>query len=224
MSVWESNSASNFFPSHVNPSRISPGKRGTTRPIAAETLTRAIAGEPKAQEEVLEITFDFVRRMLVRLLGKSPDVDDLQQNVMMAILVHLPEYRLEASFTTWVGAICINQVRAHARRRKVRSIVVSSDDMQRASGEFEGVTQGDPQTVLAARDLLRRCEDVIGRLTVEQRIAFLLKIEGYSVEEVAVITQSAVSTTRMRLYASRRHIAKALAALPDKPDDSEGES
>jgi len=206
-------------------SRIKPLERSAGRPpLTVDTLTLAIGGDARAQQVVVEHAYDFSRRLLLRLVGATAEFDDLHQNVMISVLTKLRGYRLEASFTTWVGSICVNEARGAFRKSKsARTLVYAAEDeghvaqmLEKAEGESAG-----PHDLTAARQLLGRCQAALNELSIEQRTAFLLRVvEGFSVKEVATMMHSALSTTRLRLYYGRKRMAKALGR---RIDDAESE-
>lgn len=172
--------------------------------IDANLIERARNGDRQALEHLLRDVLPFVRRFVYRLAGEQ-DLDDMVQIVLTQIATHLSTYRHDSRLETWVGGICVHVVRDTLRRRKVRRTEpLSSDD------EFP--SPADLEATVDARDQLAKCRAAFGVLSEPQRIALLLRsVEGYSVQEIARMMHSAVSTTRMRLYFARKTLARALA-------------
>lgn len=169
----------------------------------------AAQGDRGAQQSLLEGHYDFVRHMLYRLLGPSPDLEDLQQTVLMRVVTSLPRFRGGSRFSTWIGGICVHVVKDHFRRRKVRQVVgvLEDSDLERGIGQ-ESV---DPERLADARGQLAKVQTALASLSSKQSLVFILHVvEGYSVDEVAAMTNAARSTTRMRLYYGRKAFFKAL--------------
>jgi len=203
----------------MSDSRDSPKKA-----LPAHVVEQAQRGDRQAMQLVLESNYDFVRRMMTRLLGPDTDLEDLVQTVLMRIVTSLPTARLESALTTWIGGICVHVARDHLRRRKVRSVVVPSEEC--GVGEGQPAAGDDVHRAATARQRLSRCVGALDGLSAEQRTAFVLRaIEGYSVAEVAAMMGAAHSTTRLRLYYARKNLARAMAAYDDSaPEPSqEGE-
>jgi RNA polymerase sigma-70 factor (ECF subfamily) len=177
----------------------------------ATVLARAIAGDRAAQGTVLKENFAYVRRLLHRLVGPSPELDDLQQTVLMRVVTALPTLREAESLTTWIGGICVHVARDHIRRRQVRAVVGSLDEEGLGRGRLRG---SDPHERLEAREGLRRCRRALAELSANHRVALTLKISGYSVDEIAAMMGSARSTTRLRLYYARKAFSRALGDDP----------
>ena len=60
-----------------------------------------------------------VARLAQRLLGWRADVDDVAQDVFLAALKHLPNFRNDATPWTWLAAITINCCRERMRRKAI---------------------------------------------------------------------------------------------------------
>ncbi|MBW2523180.1 MAG: RNA polymerase sigma factor [Deltaproteobacteria bacterium] len=181
-------------------------------------LQGAIGGDRAAQQRVLEAIYDYVRRLLYRLVGPGSDLDDLQQVVLMRVLTSLPTWRQESALSTWVGGICVHVARDHLRRKKVRSVVSSVEPTDRAIIGQQG--SHDVHREAVAREQLAACHRALEQLSPNQRTAFVLHVvEGYSVDEVAQMMDAARSTTRMRLYYGRKKFAKAMAREVEETTD-----
>jgi RNA polymerase sigma-70 factor (ECF subfamily) len=155
----------------------------------------------------LEHHYERIHRMLVHLVGYSAELDDLRQAVLLAVVQNLPSFRGESALSTWISGICVNVVKTHFRRKRWRSerIVDEPAEIETASGE-------SPVKRLEAREQLRRTEMALTRLSPEQRMVFVLAtVYGHSIQEIAELTRSARSTTRMRLYYGRKTFFAAMA-------------
>ena len=176
-------------------------------------VERAAGGDRSAQEAVLEGQYDFVRRMLYRLVGAMDELDDLQKTVMMRIVTGLPRWRRDSALSTWVGGICVNVAKDHLRQRRVRAVEVDGEAAAQALEARSGAP--DPCATAEAREQLRRCRHALDQLSANHRMAFVLRTLGYSVDEIAQMTGSARSTTRLRLYYARKNFSRAIAAEPE---------
>ncbi len=170
-------------------------------------IHRALDGDRAAAEALLVSLQPFIRSFLFRLLGSADGLDDLQQIVLLRVYEQLPTFRFGSALRTWVGAICIHAARDSMRRQKVREATTSELGEQGTPADAMGAR-------LDARRELNRFEQSLQKLSVAQRTALVLRsVEGYSVEEVATMMKSAVSTTRMRLYFARKIVAAEMARL-----------
>lgn len=181
--------------------------------VAIEVVERAAGGDRSAQEAVLEGCYDFVRRMLYRLVGAMDELEDLQQTVMARIITGLPRFRRESSMSTWVGGICVNVSKDYLRQRRVRAGHLDGKQSEKVLGSR--ASSEDLQRAIEAREQLLLCNRALDQLSENHRVAFVLRTLGHSVDEISEMTRSARSTTRLRLYYARKRFSRALAAEPE---------
>lgn len=181
--------------------------------VFESVVQRAKRGDRAAQEEMLVGLLPYVRKMLFRLIGPAGPLDDLEQNVMIAVLTNLGSKRDDSLLTTWVGGICVNVARDHLRQRQKNARRMAPD-----AGEAAGSLTSDdnPEKVLAVRRRLETCQAILDTLSPDHRMALILKVvAGHTIEEVASIMKAARSTTRLRLYYARKAFARAIAGAVD---------
>ncbi len=177
-----------------------------------DVLERAKGGDRDAQGALLTEHHDFVRRMLLRLVGPTQDLDDLQQSVFVHVLSSLGSFRGASALRTWIGGICVNVARDYIRRRARNRVWLGGD-----ADELIGATTSGEQP--EARVALRQSLAALELLSPNQRMAFVMKVVmGYSVAEIAELMGSALSTTRLRLYWARRKFSRAVGAAVDDAD------
>jgi len=174
----------------------------------SDLLARARSGDRDALSSILDQYYERIHRMLVHLAGRTPELDDLRQQVLLAVVRGIAGFRGDSELGTWIGGICVNVVRAHIRgKRTSRERTV--DDGQPAID----VTAGpDPAARIESRAELIAVERALAKLSTDQRAAFVLAtVYGHSIEEIATIMKAARSTTRLRLYYGRKKFRAALA-------------
>ena len=185
----------------------------TNLPIDPDLLARARRGDRDALSSVLDHYYERIHRMLVHLVGRSPDLDDLRQQVLLAIVRGIAGFRGDSELGTWIGGICVNVARAHFRG-KHRSKERTVDDGQPVVDETGGP---DEVARIQNRAELLAVERALAVLSVDQRAAFVLAtVYGHSVDEIATIMNAARSTTRLRLYYGRKKLRAALEAQRGK--------
>ena len=146
----------------------------------------------------------YVARVLPRMGVAASDLDDVVQDVFVAIHRALPQFEARSSLKSWVYGICIRtcsnyRQRAHRRR-------------ERLSGSLpERVTTSDPEQSLATRRALERLDAALAQLPAAQRAAFVLyEIEDLSMKEIAAALDCSKFTIYARLYAARRAVSAAM--------------
>ncbi len=200
-------------PSSPKPVGVSPEKE-----IA---LTRAAGqGDLRAREQLAERLFDRVRATVSYLAGGDPDKDDLVQLSLVEILRSAGSYRAEGPLEGWADRITVRtSLRALKRRRRRDGVLHAVDDAEAAMARLQ--TESSPtgasgmEQEAQRRELHQRLALVLGRLDPQRRAAVLLRwVHGYSVEEIAAMTDARVNTVRGRLRRGKRQLRKLILADP----------
>lgn len=70
---------------------------------------------------------DFVFRLAFRLLCNYEEAQDITQETFIRVWTHLPQFNLQAKFTTWLYKITVNLCYDSLRSYKKRPIVHDSE-------------------------------------------------------------------------------------------------
>jgi RNA polymerase sigma-70 factor (ECF subfamily) len=170
-------------------------------------VARAQAGDPAALDWLVRRHSALVERLLLRILGRRQDLDDLIQNTFVEALHALPSFRAESGISTFVAGITVRVARRALRPRLVMRF--------RSELEEEAMVGAQPlaDTQLEAQRRLARVHAALARLAEPKRVAFLLwSLEGLAPEKIADLMDATLSATRSRIY----HAQKELLARAEK--------
>lgn len=79
--------------------------------FADSTLIKlALAGETECFAVLIDRHRGAVRRRITSMVGNTADADDLLQETLLKVWHHLPTFRSESSFRTWMTRVAINAV------------------------------------------------------------------------------------------------------------------
>lgn len=170
-------------------------------PAEEQDLARACAaGDRAAQVRLFRLEVQSVHRLLRRVLGATPTLEDLIQETFIRVFRSLATFRGEAHLGTWIGRIALRVAFDHLRQSRppaARLEVVpdlASDDP-------------DAERQLMAREGLRRLYRILERLDAKQRIAFTLcAIDGRPQQEVADLMSASLVATKARIWRARREV------------------
>jgi RNA polymerase sigma-70 factor (ECF subfamily) len=182
------------------------------RPVSAHVRApeteeeRALANGCRAGDRAALDRFfrDYVRRVervLGRVVGPTPDLEDLVQATFVEALRSFARYRGEASMATWVTRIAVHVAHHHLRRgvRRVLPLELVPEEPSSPGAP--------PDDELDARRLQARLHRLLDRVKPKKRIAFVLYVvEGHSVEEVAALMGASRTATKSRLFFARREL------------------
>jgi RNA polymerase sigma-70 factor (ECF subfamily) len=173
-------------------------------------LARCRAREETAWREMYAAYSGEVGRYLRYLCGpiSESDLDDLVQQVFVAAVEQLEEFRGDAALRTWLFAIAQNM-----RERFIRG---QYRHFRRGFSYSEHHPDGRDMAVDTAErheygEALRVAADAIEELDARLRMAwFLAEVEGMSLEEVSEALVLPVGTVRSRLHRARTQLVDAL--------------
>lgn len=200
-------------------STFSPGADSLALHVLAsavfERLRRVAApAEGPTVEELFRNHSDDVHRIVARLLGPGAapaDVEDLVQQVFVAVHRALPRFRGDSKPTTWLYGIASRTVLGHLRgRRRHRRMVETLEAMQAVAP----AATAHPENEAAQRQALHRVWRALMSIKPKKRVVFILfEIEGLTGKEIADALDIKEATVHTRLYHARRELDAALAEL-----------
>lgn len=142
-------------------------------------------------------------RFLLRGLHHRADADELFQETWSRLIAARERYRPEARFTTWLLQIAHNLVVDRFRRQRPQA---SPEETEAVMRNLDAPESEQPERALSEFEQRRRLQLALEDMPDEQRIAFLLRIEGgLGLEEIAAVTGAGRETVKSRLrYALAR--------------------
>jgi len=192
----------------VRPERH-PLEKGAPRVAPPDWLAGCRAGDGTAIAAMFAENAPIVERVFYRLVGSTPDLEDLVQSTFLEALRTLSRYRGEASFKTWLGSIAVHMAQHHLRAGRVRR----HEPLELVADERLTVPAADAEGRLDERRLSHKLHALLDHLPAAQRVALVLfTIEGLPVEEVAALMSTSQTTTRSRVFFARRALRKLIRA------------
>ena len=169
-------------------------------------VERARRGDVDAFERLYRLHAGRVYALCLRLAADPVVARELAQDTFVKAWEALPRFRADASLTTWLHRIAVNALLERRRGEQRRAARVSLADDEDAAEMIAGVVAAPD--VATAIDL----ERAIGALPPGVRRAFVLHdVEGYTHEEIAVMTGLAAGTLRAQLHRARQLLMRALS-------------
>ncbi|HET9988335.1 MAG TPA: RNA polymerase sigma factor [Kofleriaceae bacterium] len=171
-------------------------------------IAACVRGERDAERELFRREYRRVHALLYRILGTTRELEDLAQEVFIAIFQALPRFRGDAKLRTWIDRIAVYTALDHIKARKRIPVPVET--------VFERPDpSGGSDERAHAREGLRRLYAVLATLKPEARIAFALyAIDGRSIADVAAITGVTALTAKLRIWRARREVVGQLQHDP----------
>jgi RNA polymerase sigma-70 factor, ECF subfamily len=197
---------------------IDSGMRERTQPNGAilglvsdgaDLVARCRSGEPAAFRQLFREHRSQVTRLVHRMTGGSPELEDLVQDVFVQVHKSLGSFRREARLSTWIYRIAVNVVLMHRRAQQSRPTTIP------APADASLADEAPPDEQVARRRRVAALYRLLDRMSEKKRTVYVLhEIEGLSPGEIAKIVGSPVLTVRTRLFYARRSLLAELASEP----------
>ena len=188
-------------------------KGGAGQERLTPLVLRAQQGEPDAVAQIVAELAPGVLRALTALLGRAhPDIEDLAQDVLLAVIAALPEFR--GASTLLHFAVRIAARKSVLVRRRARSVLGwlesfwhGEHPLRQGPSTAHDEVRGERQ-----RALLRL---LLSELPDAQAEALMLRVVcGHSIEEISVVTQTPFNTVRSRLRLAKEALRQRIEAEP----------
>lgn len=176
-------------------------------------VSQAAAGDEGAFEQLFERHRRQVARIAGRFFAQREQIEEIIQDSFTKAYFALNTYHgtHAASFKAWLAQITVNCCYDHLRRARRRPEQGFGDIEDTEAQQFAGHLRSAPKDVeakLISRDLATK---LLARLSAEDRLVLtLLDVEGFSVAEIAEMTNWSVSKVKVRAHRARAHLRRIL--------------
>lgn len=170
-------------------------------------LVEAIrAGRKGADAALYDRHAPYVRRVLLRVLGRDGEFDDALQEVFVRALSSLHRLDDPSRVRAWLASIAVVTAKDVIRRRKRRSWLRYFTPERVPEVASAGASN-------EAREELRAVYAILDEMNADERIVFALRfIEKMTLEEVADACGVSLATGKRRLKRAREEFAKRAAS------------
>jgi RNA polymerase sigma-70 factor, ECF subfamily len=175
--------------------RHEPGpRRDPMRPF----VDLARQGDPIAIDRIVRFLTPSLLKAIRALAGSDRgDVEDLVQEVLIAVIDALPGFRGDSTLLHFAIRIAVR--RATTARRRSRSILGWIERFRLGEEPLarDPISPREDAIATRRRELLRT---LLGEIPDAQAETIVLRLAlGYSIEEIATITNAPINTVRSRL-------------------------
>jgi len=176
-------------------------------------VQRALAGEGNAFRLIMRRNNQRLYRLARGIVHDDSEAEDVVQEAYVRAFAHLRDFRGDASLSTWLSRIAINEalgrVRSARRRADLDPGVETPTEAQVIP--FPLNAEFDPERNVAQRQIVQLVEAAIDALPDEFRTVFVARVvEGLSIEETADLLDIVPETVKTRLHRARVMIRKQL--------------
>lgn len=173
-------------------------------------ISLASRGDQFAFEQLLDHYQKPVYHQALRLVGNPEDAADVTQEVFIKVWKHLPSFRGESSFSTWLYRLTDNAALDLIRREKKRRGDSSLDDEEGAL-PLPADPAPTPHQAIEQKELHQAVAEGLAQLSEEHRQVLVMReINGLSYEQIGSILDLSPGTVKSRIARARISLAKFL--------------
>lgn len=199
---------------------LAGGAGSSLRLDDASLIRRAQHGDTTAFEQLVRQYDQAVLRLAVHLTGSTEDGQDIFQESFLRAYIHLPSFRFECTFFTWIYRIvmnlCLDHLRkANSRKRDV-TVTISPDGgeqspFERIADERSG---SSPERNVFGRELHVHILRAMRELSPRERMVFELKhYHGLRLRTVAEMLNTTEGTIKNTLFRATHKLRAELAEV-----------
>lgn len=176
--------------------------QAASRQLEREELIQAGAGDESAVRRLYRTHVDRVFRLVARIIGShDPDIEDVVQNVFLAVLDGAHAFDGRSKLSTWIAGIAIRRALDHSRSKWRRKRW--HDSLRIFGAEKVGES---PESQHIARS---ESERLLMKLEPQLRTVFVLAdVEEYTLQEISEMTGTGISTLHARLKSAREKLER----------------
>jgi RNA polymerase sigma factor (sigma-70 family) len=165
-------------------------------------VERARRGDRHAFDVLYRLHVNRVYGVCLRMVADVPRAEQLTQDAFVLAWRRIGSFRGESAFTSWLHRLTVNVVLEDGRKRRRREAHEETvSDLLSVDRAARG----------ARPDLRMALERAVAALPPGARTVLVLHdIEGYTHEEIAQLTGTAIGTTKAQLHRARRLLREML--------------
>lgn len=178
-------------------------------------VTEAKAGSYAAFEELVNRYENKIYRLGLNLTGNPEDAEDMLQEAFLKAFLHLPDFREDARFYTWLVRIAINEGLMKLRKKRAdKSVPIEetvSEDGESLPREFSD-WRPDPEEQYKQAEIEKILQQAAQSLSPGFRTVFLLRdVEELSTRETAELLGLTEGAVKARLFRARLQLREELS-------------
>ena len=180
--------------------------------VADPLRTLALAardGESVAFTQLYERTRDQAWRVLYKVVGQSPDLEDLVQESYIQLMRALKTYRGDSRVSTFLHRVCVNVGLMYLRGKRRRKEEATDEVPEHATDE-----RHDPERAAQVKQAAVLVQRALSELSEEKASVFVYhELLGMKPEEISELVDCPVNTVRSRLNRARRDFTEVVVKL-----------
>ena len=186
------------------------------RPDEAELIKSVCNGEREAFYELVHPYERMIYATAIAVLKNPADAEEVAQEAVMKAFSHLPTFRAESKFSTWLIQITYNEARMKVKKARQHLYESIDEQQQNEKGDFWPKDYADwrpiPSEVLEQNEIRQAVQDAINSLSPQYREVLVLRdVQHLSIKETTTILGISEANVKTRLHRARLQLRDSLA-------------
>lgn len=178
-------------------------------------IRQAQRGDRAAFEQLVRLYEASVLRLALRVVRSEEEARDLYQEAFLKIYRSLGRFRFESRFSTWVYRVVMNVCLDHLRRSGTRREVQAPETEPGQSEFFHALPEQrpglNPEKTLHGREIGRRIQAALTRLSPRERLVFELKhYQGLKLRAIGEYCGTSEQTAKNCLFRATQKLRAEL--------------
>lgn len=179
----------------------------------SEIIQRILGGEKELYEILVRRNNQKLYRIIRSYIHEEADIEDVMQNSYLKAFFKLDQFKLEASFSTWLIRIGINESLTRLKEKGKLIHLHAHRDLLGGNAilEIPDSKQLNPQDNMIRQEAKRLLESAIDQLDSKYKSVYVLKeLEDMSLSEIAFTLDLTIANVKVRLYRAKEMLKQKL--------------
>jgi len=181
-------------------------------------IRRAQRGDRLAFEQLVRLYDSNVLRLALQLTRSEDEARDLYQEAFLKIYRSLGRFRFESRFSTWVYRVVMNVCLDHLRRASRRREQQAPESEEGRPEFFQSLPENradhNPESALRGKEISRRLEAALTRLSPRERLVFELKhYHGMRLRAIGQVCGTSEENAKNSLFRATQKLRTELRGL-----------
>ena len=179
----------------------------------SDIIKRVLNGEKELYEILVRRNNQKLYRIIRSYLKEEADIEDIMQDTYIKAYTKLYQFKLDATFSTWLIRIGINE--SLARLKEKGKYYHLNDQSQNFKNntilEIPDSKQLNPQEKMIRNEAKLVLENAIDSLDSKYRNVYIMKeVEEMSIKEISIALDITIVNVKVRLHRSKEMLKEKL--------------
>lgn len=164
-----------------------------------ELIDKIKEGDFKAFQLFVQQYERLVFSVILRIVEREEDVEDIAQEVFLQVFKKIKNYRAESSLATWVGKIAYNFALNHVKKYNKHYVNNPEVEIDKQN------SHGSPEETIINNEKSKYIQEQIKLLPQKYRtVLYLYHFNDMSYKEIAEVTKSSESSVKTNIFRARK--------------------